>query len=112
MADDQYQSPLIDPESRKTMEAWLKDNINQAEWIDNPKYDGLIEFVLEDRILAWIQKRPSYCDRGHWQGQIEFSPGNPFDAADGGIHYYMRLEVAKQELREKLLWRACKIRVE
>jgi len=84
--------------------------IEDAEWVANQEYSGLHELFTDDgTLLAWVQKRPSYCDRGHWQGQIEYSPGNPLDAADGGLHYYMRVEVAKQELREKLLWRLCKI---
>lgn len=85
--------------------------IEDAEWIESKKYSGLLDLrAPDDTLLAWIMKRPSYCDRGHYQGQLEYSPGNPFDSADGGLHYYMRLDVAKQELREKLLWRLCKIR--
>lgn len=85
--------------------------IEDAEWIESQEYSGLLDLRAGDgTLLAWIQRRPSYCDRGHYQGQLEYSPGNPFDAADGQPQYYMRLEVAKQELREKLLWRLCKIR--
>ena len=93
--------------------------IEGAKWRENPQYPGLHElwgsddddeWASDDILLAWVQKRPQYCDRGHWQGQIEYSPGNPLDPADGGLHYYMRFEVAKEELRSKLLWRLCKIR--
>lgn len=88
--------------------------IEDAEWSENEEYPGLHELWIlsQDILLAWVQKRPTYCDRGHWQGQIEYSPGNPLDAADGGLHYYMRLQVAKDELRSKLLWRLCKIPAE
>ena len=88
--------------------------IEDAEWIENQELAGLHELWAsgDNILLGWVQKRPSYCDRGHWQGQIEYSPGNPLDSADGGLHYYMRLNVAKQELREKLLWRLCKIPAE
>lgn len=102
----------IKSQSREAQEYWLQHNIDTAEWIENPQFPGLIDFKLEDVLLAWLERRPSYCDRGHWKGQLEFSPGNPFDAADGGIHYYMRLDVAKQELQEKLMWRVCKVRIE
>ncbi len=103
---------IMDSETRKERETWLIENINRAEWREHGRFPGLIEFWLDDQMLAWIQRRPAYCDRGHWQGQLEFSPGNPLNAADGLVHYYMRLETAKQELREKLLWRVCKMRVE
>lgn len=88
-----------------------QEMIEDAEWIESKEYSGLLDLRAHDgTLLAWIQRRPSYCDRGHYQGQLEYSPGNPLDSADGGLHYYMRLDVAKQEIREKLLWRLCKIR--
>lgn len=88
-----------------------REFIDDAEWQANEKYAGLHELFAEDgTLLAFVQERPLYCDRGQYVGQLEYTPGNPLDAADGGWHYYMRLDVAKQELREKLLWRNCKIR--
>lgn len=97
---------------RLAAEAWLRDNIERAEWRENEAYPGLLELYIDDTMLAWINPRPSYCDRGHYQAQIEFSPGNPIDAADGLPCYYMRLEVAKLEIQDKLMWRVCKIRAE
>jgi hypothetical protein len=97
---------------RKILEDWLRDNIDRAEWHKDPSYGGLHELYIDDTLLAWITERPHYCDRGHYQGQIEFSPGNPIDAADGMPCYYMRLEIAKQEIKAKLLWRVCKVRAE
>ena len=45
--------------------------IEDAEWIANQEYPGLHELFTDDgTLLAWVQKRPSYCDRGHWQGQM------------------------------------------
>lgn len=98
--------------SREDRERWLRDNIERAEWTTNRQYPDLVEFKLDGVLLAWIQRRPAYCDRGHWLGQIEFSPGNPIDAADLNTTYYMRRAVAKQELRDKLMWRVCKVRAE
>ncbi len=87
--------------------------ICSATWSENPEYPGLHEFKAADgTILGWVNPRPRYCDRGHYQAQIEYSPGNPINAADGMPCYYMRLDVAKQEVREKLLWRLCKLRAE
>jgi hypothetical protein len=98
-------------QSRKEQEDWLRDNIHRAEWRDHgDDYPGLLELYIDDTMLAWINERPHYCDRGHYQAQIEFSPGNPLDAADGMPCYYMRLEVAKQEIHDKLMWRVCKVR--
>lgn len=97
-------------ESRKSQEDWLADNIERAEWRKDPGYDGLLNYYIDSVLLAWINPRPPYCDRGHYQAQIEFSPDNPMDAADGMPCYYMRLDTAKQEIRDKLLWRVCKIR--
>jgi hypothetical protein len=100
---------MAEEEQRLIWENWIR----LAKWGKPSGFPGLLELkAANGRLLAWIQERPNYCDRGHYQGQIEFSPGNPLDFADGGIHYYMRLETAKQELREKLLWRVCKIRAE
>jgi len=95
---------------RKTQEEWLADNIERAEWHKDPSYGGLHELYIDDTLLAWINDRPPYCDRGHYQAGIEFSPGNPFDAADGMPCYYMNLQVAKQEIKDKLMWRVCKVR--
>lgn len=87
--------------------------IQSATWVEVDRFPGLLELRADDdTLLGWVQRRPDYCDRGHYQAQIEFTPGNPLNAADGMSCYYMRLSVAKQELREKLLWRCCKIRAE
>ena len=97
-------------ESRQSQQDWLERNMERAEWRLCSGYDGLLELYIDSVMLAWINPRPHYCDRGHYQAQIEFSPGNPIDAADGMPCYYMRLDTAKQELIDKLLWRVCKIR--
>lgn len=87
--------------------------IQSARWVQHTKYRGLWELRAEDGVLlGWVNTRPQYCDRGHYQANLELSPGNPIDSADGLPCYYMRLDVAKQEVREKLLWRNCKIRAE
>lgn len=99
-------------ESRQAQEQWLQDNIDRAEWRRSPGYDGLLEYYIDSVLLAWINPRPHYCDRGHYQAQLEFSPGNPFDEADGMPCYYMNLPVAKLEVKAKLLWRVCKVRIQ
>ena len=55
---------------------------------------------------VFLEKRPPYCDRGHWVGKVQ---GIPYiDAADAFPRYYMDFERAKLELAEWLAWRlAC-----
>jgi hypothetical protein len=60
--------------------------------------------------IAHIQKRQHYCDRGHWVGIIEICPN--LDGQDHWPNYYMRLEVAKEEMLRFFLWRLFKIRSE
>lgn len=61
-------------------------------------------------LLAWIDRRPGYCDRGHWRAGVECVP--TIDEADQFPRYFMRLAVAKQELVEFLAWRLFKSKVE
>jgi hypothetical protein len=61
-------------------------------------------------VHVWIQKRPAYCDRGHYVGNINgiFDPVtgiNSIDHQDGFPRYYMNLDRAKAELEEWLQWR-------
>lgn len=90
---------------------WLRDNFARAEWAANSKFPELFELSVDGVLLAWVEARPAYCDRGHWKGMLEFSPGNPFDGQDVNPCYYMRMNIAMQELEEKLMWRVCKKRV-
>lgn len=99
-------------QSREAQEYWLANNIDAVEWCEVKDNPGCWEFLLVDVLLCWVRCRPHFCDRGHYQGGIEFSPGNPFDFADGMPCYYMRLDVAKRDIQEKLMWRVCKVRVE
>jgi hypothetical protein len=54
-------------------------------------------------IWAFISRRPVYCDRGHYQLNIEASFG--LDDADRFPRYYMGLEVAKNEAIAFIQWR-------
>lgn len=49
-----------------------------------------------DGLICWIQKRPTYCDRGHWHGVIE-APHWKSDA-DPAPRYYFDIERAKAEM--------------
>lgn len=73
-------------------------------WRDNPDYRGLIELYDDaGRMLAWISERPPYCDRGHFQANVECVPN--LDSQDGWPRYYMHLDVAQRETTDFLRWR-------
>lgn len=70
---------------------------------DVQQFSGLVE---PSNIHAWITQRPSYCDRGHWQFNVDGIPD--VDWADGFPRYYMDLEIAKREAEAWLRWRLFK----
>jgi len=63
-----------------------------------------------DRMLGWVQNRPHYCNRGHWQAQVELIES--LDDQDAFPRYFMRLETAKQEMIDFVRWRWLGIRAE
>jgi hypothetical protein len=63
-----------------------------------------------DNVHVWIEKRPAYCDRGHYVAKVNgiFDPVtgiNSIDDGDAFPRYYMNLDRAKAELEEWLQWR-------
>lgn len=62
--------------------------------------------TLAGPVHAWIQERPSYCDRGHFQLNID-GPFD-FDGSDCFPRYYMDLTTALQEAERFLAWRIAK----
>ena len=83
------------------------------EWktTDYPDAGVLHELVdtENDEVLGWIQNRPNYCDRGHWQACIE---RGDIDSQDAFPRYFMRLATAKQEFMDFVRWRYMGIRAE
>ena len=79
---------------------------SSIEWRVNAEFTDLHEAYVEGRLVGWIHKRPAYCDRGHWQAQVEVLG---LDGADAFPRYFMRFETAKQEMEEFLRWRLWKI---
>lgn len=60
-------------------------------------------------VHAFIQKRPGYCDRGHYSFNVD---GIPYmDGADSFPRYYMTLANAVQEATMWLNWRLYKSHV-
>lgn len=63
--------------------------------------DGDLPFD-ESSLVAHLQPRPHYCDRGRWIAQqLAFD----VDRGDGFPRYYMDLHRAKEELQEWCAWR-------
>jgi hypothetical protein len=65
-------------------------------------------FVIRNTVVASLEKRPGYCDRGHWWVKCCL-PG--LDNADGFPRYYMSETAAKLETIMWLNWRLWKKRV-
>jgi hypothetical protein len=64
--------------------------------------------VLDDKaVVAWIEPRPHYCDRGHWQVKCTLAT---IDYQDGFPRYYMSKKVAMFETERFLKWRLWKLR--
>lgn len=60
----------------------------------------------EHTVHAWIEERPSYCDRGRFQATCADNPNAlNLDPADGFPRYYMHMAVALREMTDWLNWR-------
>lgn len=61
---------------------------------------------------VWIQKRPAYCDRGHYIAHVERAPsaglGYSIYDADKWPRYYMNYDRMIAEIRDWLDWRESK----
>jgi hypothetical protein len=69
--------------------------------------DGFEECFIGGHMVAWLEKRPYYCDRGHYV--VKFGLLG-IDSADSFPRYYMSYRIAKIETEEWLKWRLWKIR--
>jgi hypothetical protein len=68
---------------------------------------GCNNCTFDGKLLAWMEARPAYCDRGHWRVVCELPD---IDAQDGFPRYYMSREIALIETEAFLRWRMFKIR--
>lgn len=64
---------------------------------------NLYDDIANTHAHVWIQKRPAYCDRGHWIANVDGI--STIDGADAFPRYFMNLERAKLEMEEWLAWR-------
>lgn len=79
---------------------------HEITWRQNKDFPHVYEAVIDVTLAGWITHRPHYCDRGHWQAQVEIAG---IDNSDAFPRYFMRFETAKQELEDFLKWRLWKI---
>lgn len=71
-----------------------------SEWIEDDT--GTLN-LHKGGAHVWIVKRPPYCDRGHYHADVGGIAS--IDHQDSFPRYFMRLEIAKQEMEEWLDWR-------
>jgi hypothetical protein len=50
----------------------------------------------DGKMIAWLQERPSYCDRGRYHAGFEIT--FPISSADSLVRYYFVLDTAKVEV--------------
>lgn len=74
------------------------------EWTE---YYSWFDVIIHGECVASLEKRPPYCDRGHFYVKC-YLPD--LDEADMFPRYYMDEEVAKQETEKFLKWRLWKQR--
>jgi hypothetical protein len=83
--------------------------IDQALWERGDGYANLHITDAKGRpVLAWLSLRPTYCDRGHIQLQVDGIPD--LDAADSFPRYFFSFEEADAHARTFLKWRIWKKR--
>jgi hypothetical protein len=83
--------------------------ISHAEWyLDEWNvWNFLTHDPMGNPVHAFIQKRPPYCDRGHYSFNVDARLN--LDGADSFPRYYMDLDTAMLEAVKWLNWRMYKI---
>ena len=80
------------------------------QWVEDTAYSQGMLWNLFDAngtLLAWLHRRPAYCDRGHFLGHIDIECG--LDGQDGWPNYYMSLDRGRKEIEAFCKWRLLKI---
>ena len=73
-----------------------------TKFLHNIEYEDVI---ISGVLVACLEKRPYYCDRGHWYVKCFLSD---IDSDDKFPRYYMSKHVAKTETEAFLKWRLWK----
>lgn len=85
----------------------------RGEWrpgkVGDREYPGFQEYWIEGRMAAYMTPRPHYCDRGHWQVNVDVPDLNE---ADFFPRYYMNRAVAVAETEAFIAWRLFKARID
>lgn len=74
-------------------------------WFEDDPEKPLFVNLLDanDVLVAWIDARPEFCDRGHWLASIDAECD--LDAKDAWPHFFMSLDRCKSEVHDFILWR-------
>lgn len=96
---------MIDVASAHTV-PWQRDR-DGCEWLYLTTEDG-------QSIAFWLQGRPDYCDRGHFEVHCDHhyhteARINSIDDHDVFPRFYMSLEVARLETVAFAVWRLFKV---
>jgi len=76
----------------------------------NREYPNLLECWANKQMIAWLEPRPFYCDRGHWKVEINLPEECNIDGQDRFPRYYMSKTVAMAETEAFMKWRLWQIR--
>jgi hypothetical protein len=72
------------------------------KWV---KVESWEDVIINNKRVASLERRPYYCDRGHWVVKCELPD---IDGQDGFPRYYMKKETAIEETEAFLKWRLWK----
>lgn len=78
----------------------------KLRWLHMPGPPGIDRYDCYDeggKLIAWLNSRPSYCDRGHWLAMVDHIPD--LDEADCWPRYYCDRQFAFAEIELFLNWR-------
>lgn len=74
----------------------------EIEFVPYEATEDILDIKINGRRVGWLEKRPGWCDRGHWKFGCELPEIND---ADSFPRYYMDVTRAKLEIIAWLNWR-------
>jgi hypothetical protein len=105
---------IADKMGIRWQEAQTVDQLMAMNWqLDRTGFLWLrVMLPKEHSACFFMQPRPNYCDRGHWQvmcdGYWDEHGINTIDDAEFFPRLYMSQEVARHEIQRFVAWRAFK----
>jgi hypothetical protein len=103
--------------NKMNAEKYLKEKFpepSEVKWIrksssdeDGHDFEPYWDCEINNVVVATVEKRPHYCDRGHFYVKCYLYG---LDESDRFPRYYMREDIAKAETESFLKWRLWKQR--